>query len=144
MSLPPDDRESGGGKDGLVGIAWAKDRYEAAMIKGLLSSAGIRSFTQRAGIDGPQVGVGSLNPGGRGLRVMVPASRAEEAEAVIAEVLAEDAVDIPEPVNASYLADAKGHKPRSYGLLGAYTRIYAFALGVFALAFVVFLLARSL
>ncbi len=144
MSLPPEDHEGGGGKDGLVGIVWAKDRYEAAMIKGLLASAGIRSFTQRGGIESPQAGVGSINPGGGGLRVMVPASRAEEARTVIAEALAEDANEIPEPVNATYLAEGQGHKPRGYGLLGAYTRIYAFALGVFALAFVVFLLARSL
>lgn len=144
MSPPPEDRESEGGKDDrLVGIAWARDRYEAAMIKGLLASAGIRSFTQRAGIDGPQVGVGSLNPGRGGLRVMVPSSRAEEAEAVIAEVLAADVAEIPEPVNAAYLADAQGHKPRGYGLFGSYLRIYAFAFAFLALAFAFFLLVRA-
>jgi hypothetical protein len=144
VSTPPEDREGEGGKDSLVGIAWAKDRYEAAMIKGLLGSAGIPCFTQRAGIDGPLVGSGVINPGGGGLRVIVPASRAEEAQAALAEVLAEDAAEIPEPVNAAYLAEARGHKPRGYGLFGAYARIYAFAFAFFALAFAVFLLVRAL
>ncbi len=80
-----------------MAIAWARDRYEAAMIKGLLAGAGIRSFTQRAGIDGPQIGVGPLNPARHGLRVIVPASRAEEARAIVAETLAAGGEETPEP-----------------------------------------------
>lgn len=144
MSLPPEDRESGSGEEQTVQVAWASDKYEAEMLQGLLTNAGIRSFLRRAGIDGPQVGFGLLNPGGGHQRVMVLANQAAEARAVIEEALTEAATDPPEPVNAAHLADARGRRPRGYGLLGAYARIYAFSFGAFVLAFAVFLLVRAL
>lgn len=99
---------------------------------------------QRVGVDGPQLGSGLLNPGGGQQRVMVLASRAEEARAVLAETLVEDSEALPEPVNAAYLADARGHRPRGYGLLGAYARIYLVSLAAIAAALAIFLLVRVL
>jgi hypothetical protein len=48
--------------------------------------------------------------------------------------------EIPEPANAAYLADATGHKPRDYSLLGAYARAWVVALVVLVLALIVFLI----
>lgn len=74
---------------------------------------------------------------------MVRADQAERAQELLA-VLGDPVADFPEPVNAEYLADARGHRPRGYGLLGAYTRIYLWAFGAILLAFGVFLLLRAL
>ena len=50
--------------------------------------------------------------------------------------------EIPESANAAYLADATGHRPRNYSVLGAYVRAWAAALALMALAFVVFMVLR--
>jgi hypothetical protein len=60
-----------GGED-LVSVAFANDRAEGDMIKGLLESAGIPSVLQQIGIDGAGLGIGLLNPGGGSRRVMAP------------------------------------------------------------------------
>ncbi len=48
--------------------------------------------------------------------------------------------EIPEPVNAVYLDEARGHKPRDYNLIGAYARVWLVAIGVLGLVLVAFLL----
>jgi hypothetical protein len=92
-----------GAGEELVGIAHAKDRVEAEMIRGLLESAGIPSTVQQTGIDGPPLGFGLLNPGGGSRRVMVRAGQVKAAQAVLAEVLVEDEqvdwVNSPKPTN---------------------------------------------
>lgn len=127
----------------LVGVAHANDRVEAEMIQGLLQSAGIPSALQHTGIDGPLIGVGWLNPGGGSRRVMVRADHSERAQALLAEALVEDEqIDWSDTANASHLEESGGRKPRSYGLVGAYARIWAWSVGAMALAFAVFLLLR--
>lgn len=129
--------------DELVGVAYANDRVEAEMIQGLLESAGIASALQHVGIDGPTLGIGWLNPGGGSRRVMVRASELEEARALLAETLVED-----EQANWAETADASNaerlgrREPRSYGLIGAYARIWAWSAGAMAFAFGVFLVLR--
>jgi len=44
--------------------------------------------------------------------------------------------------DSSYVEETEGRKPRNYGLIGAYGRIWAWSLGAMALAFGVFLLLR--
>jgi hypothetical protein len=127
----------------LVEVAFARDATEAGLIEGLLEEGGIPSARQQAGINGPQLGYGLLNPGGGAARMMVRADQAERARELLA-VLGEPAEDFPEPANAEYLADARGPKPRGYGLLGAYGRIYLWSFGAMLLAFGVFLLLRAL
>lgn len=46
------------GGEGLVSVAFANDRAEGDMIKGLLESAGIPSVLQQTGVDGPRLGIG--------------------------------------------------------------------------------------
>jgi hypothetical protein len=94
------------------------------MIQALLEEHGIHSLKQQVAPSGPMLGYGLLNPGGGSHRVMVHAHRAEEARALLAGTLVEDENTAAEPVNAGYLADAEGHKPRDYSLLGAYARAY--------------------
>jgi len=130
--------------DDLIGLAYANDQVEAAMIQGLLENGGIPSILQPVGINGPQIGVGWLNPGGGSQRVMVHASRLEEARALLAETLVEDEQGAwPEIANARYLEEGGGHKPRGYGLFGAYARIWFWSLGTVALAFGIFLLLHA-
>lgn len=127
----------------LVGIAHANDRVEAEMIQGLLEGGGIPSVLQHTGIDGPLIGVGWLNPGGGSRRVMVRAAESERARALLAETLVEDEqMDWTDTANASHLEEREWRKPRGYGLVGAYARIWAWSLGTIALAFGVFLLLR--
>lgn len=141
----------GGGEGGeLVQVAFANDPIEAEMIHGLLESAGIPSLTGRRGLDGPLYGYGALQPGfdGGSRGVMVPAERAEQARALLAETLAEnegaaeDEVEISDLANARYL-EGRGRKPRSYGLGGAYARIYLWSFAFLVVAFGVFLLLRA-
>ncbi len=128
----------------LVGVAYANDRVEAEMIQGLLESAGIPSVLQHVGVDGPQLGFGLLNPGGGSRRVMVHAHHAEEARTLLAQTLVEsEQEDWAAVADATHPEDADGGKPRNYGLIGAYARIWAWSLGLMALAFVVFLLLRQ-
>lgn len=87
------------GEEELVGVVHATDRTEAEMIQGLLESAGIPSVLQQVGIDGPLLGVGWLNPGGGSRRVMVRASQSEEAQALLANSMADgERVDWPRPL----------------------------------------------
>ncbi|HEY0319149.1 MAG TPA: DUF2007 domain-containing protein [Solirubrobacterales bacterium] len=133
-----------GDGDDLVGVAYASDQVEAEMIRGLLENAGIPSLLKPVGINGPQIGIGWLNPGGGSQRVMVRAGQSAEARALLAETLIEDEQEAwPETANAKHLEDARGRKPRSYGLLGAYARIYLWSFGIVAVAFGVFLLLRA-
>lgn len=146
MSSPaaPDKPAMGTG-DGekLVGVAYANDRVEAEMIRGVLESRGIPSVLQQVGVDGPALGFGLLNPDGGSQRVMVRAGQVEEARALLAETLAEgEEVDWTETANASHLEETSGRKPRGYGLAGAYARIWAWSFGAMALAFAVFMLLR--
>jgi hypothetical protein len=127
----------------LVGVAYANDRVEAEMIQGLLESAGIASVLQHVGIDGPLLGIGWLNPGGGSRRVMVRASELEEARALLAETLVEDKQEHwAEMAGAANVEEPERRKPRGYGLIGAYARIWAWSAGTMALAFVVFLVLR--
>lgn len=133
-----------------VAVAFARDRVEAEMMQGLLEGGGIRSVLRPAGmnVDGPQLGYGLLARGfgGGSQQVVVLAGQAERARALLAETLVEDReASLPEPVNAQYLEDAEGgRKPRGYGLVGAYARIYLWSFGLMAASFGIFLLVRAL
>jgi Putative prokaryotic signal transducing protein len=130
-----------GGED-LVSVAFARDRAEGDMIKGLLDSAGIPSVLQQLGIDGPQLGIGWLNPGGGSQRVMVRSSQAEVARALLAETAASSKPEELVESDSSYAYEAEGRGPRNYGLIGAYGRIWAWSVGAMMLAFGIFLLLR--
>jgi Putative prokaryotic signal transducing protein len=159
VSTLPEGHKGGEGKPGeLVGVAFSSDAIEAEMIKGLLENAGIPSLLQQTGlhVDGPQLGIGLLPRGfsGGSHRVMVHANRVEEASALLAETLVERGDDgEPEDededeswtatANARHLREFSGGEPRSYGLFGAYARIYLFSFAVLALVFGAFLLLRA-
>ncbi len=131
------------GGDELVQVAYAGDLAEAEMIRGLLEANGIVSIQQGVGVNGPLLGFGLLNPGGGSQRVMVRAGQAQEAQALLAETVAEGGEEAwPEIANADHLADAGGRRPRNYGLIGAYARIYLWAFVTFAVAFGIFMLLR--
>jgi hypothetical protein len=51
--------------------------------------------------------------------------------------------EIPEPVNAAYLDEASGHKPRDYNVIGAYGRAWLIAIVVLGLVLVAFLVLHS-
>lgn len=129
----------------LVEVAFVGDEHQAAMIQALLEEHEIPSLQQQAAPSGPRLGYGALNPGGGPRRVMVHAHRAEEARALLDDVLAEGEAEVPEPVNAGYLEDAEGgRRPRSYGVIGAYVRIFFWGFGGMGLAFGAFALLRAL
>jgi hypothetical protein len=125
----------------LVGVAYASDRAEAEMIRGLLETAGIASVAQQQGVDGPSVGIGLLNPAGGSRLIMVRADQVAAAQAVLAEV-AEEVVG--EFSDLDGLPEAPGRGPRNYGLIGAYVRMILWSLAVMGLAFAIFLLLRLL
>jgi hypothetical protein len=127
-------------RDGLVQIAFAETREEAALMRGLLREEGIRSLAKQASINGPSLGAGLLTRSSR--RIYVRPEDAEAARRLLSETMVEDPLEeeVPEPANAAYLADATGHKPREYGLLGAYARAWIAALVILAVAFVIFIL----
>jgi hypothetical protein len=127
-------------RDGLVQIAYADTREEAAQIRGLLREDGIKSLAKQASINGPGLGAGLLTRSPR--RIYVRDEDAADARRLIAETMVEDPleVEVPESANAEYLADATGHKPRNYSLLGAYARAYVVTAVVVAIALLVFLL----
>lgn len=128
--------------DDWVGVALVGSEAEAAMIQGLLEENGIRSMQQSVWPSGPLLGYGPLNVEGGRRRVIVDPEQAEEARALLADVVTESESEPPEPVNATYLEDARrGHKPRSYGWIGGFARIYLMAFGIFAVAFAVFMRA---
>jgi len=134
------ERQSETGKP--VEVAYANDRIEAEMIQGLLENGGVPSALQALGVEGLQLGFGTLprNP----QRVMVDPSQAEKARALLTETLIEDEQDTPPQLaNAGFLEEGEGRKPRSYGLVGGYARIYLWSFGIMALAFGIFLLLHG-
>jgi hypothetical protein len=135
------DRGPERGSD-LIQIAFADTREEAALIRGLLREEGIRSLAKQAAINGPSLGAGLLTSSPR--RIYVVPGDAEAARKLLAETMVEDPLEeeIPEPANATYLADAQGHKPRNYTVVGAYARAWIVGLTVLALSFVVVLLVH--
>jgi hypothetical protein len=131
--------------DELVEIAFVGDEPQAEMIRALLEEHGIPSLQQQVGPSGPQLGYGLMNPGGGSRRVMVHPDRVTEARAVLVDATGEAEHEAPEPVNAQYLEEAQGgRRPRNYGVIGAYARMYLVAFGLMALAFGGFMLARAL
>jgi hypothetical protein len=133
------DRGDGSG-EGPVQVAYADTREEAALIRGLLREAKIKSIARQAGVDGG-IGTSSLltrSP----CRIYVRPEDAAAARTLIAETMVEDPAEaeIPEPVNAAYLDEARGHKPRNYNVFGAYARTYLVAIAVLGLILVAFLL----
>jgi Putative prokaryotic signal transducing protein len=147
-TLPPSIEGNERGEDDgaggeLVGVAFAHDLAEAAMIQGLLEASGITSMQQSVGVNGPLLGFGWLNPGGGSRRIVVRAEQARQAMSVLAGVVARGEEEVlPDIANSEHLADARGHKPRNYGLFGRYVRIYLWSLGALAAAFLIFLLLR--
>ncbi len=134
---------SGNGEE-LVEVAHVGDLAQAEMVRGLLEASGIVSIHESVGVDGPALGIGWLNPAGGSRRVMVRAEQAEKAMALLAEASVEGGEEEwPEIANAEHLADAGGRKPRNYGLVGAYARIWLWSIGAMALFFGVFMLQRA-
>jgi hypothetical protein len=125
----------------LVEVMFANDRVEAEMVQGLLESEGVPSLLQATGVNGPQLGVG-LSPRSP-QRVMVRAEHADLARRLLAGTGAEEDFDVDELANAAYLDGARGRGPRSYGVLGAYARIWFWSFAAFAVVFGIFLLARG-
>jgi hypothetical protein len=124
----------------LVGVMFAADRVEAEMVQGLLESEGVPSMLQATGVNGPQLGVG-LSPRSP-QRVMVRAEHADLARCLLAGIGTEEDVDVDELANAAYSDDSRRRGPRSYGVIGAYARIWFWSLAALAVAFGLFLLAR--
>lgn len=137
MEIIDEDQQS---RDGLVQIAFAETREEAALMRGLLREERIRSLAKQGSINGPALGTGLLTRSSR--RIYVRAEDAAAARKLLSETMVEDPLeeDFPEPANAAYLADATGHRPRDYGLLGAYARAYIAVGIIFAAALAAFLL----
>jgi hypothetical protein len=135
------DRGPERGSD-LIQIAFADTREEAALIRGLLREEGIRSLAKQGSISGPALGAGLLTRSTR--RIYVRPEDAEHARKLLGETMVEDPLEeeIPEPANATYLAEAQGHKPRDYNVIGAYARAWIVGLAVLGLVFVVFLLVH--
>jgi hypothetical protein len=126
--------------DGPVQIAFADTREEAALIRGLLREEKIRSIAKQGSLQGSSLGTGLLTNSSR--RIYVRPEDAAAARTLIAETMVEEPAEaeIPEPVNAAYLDEARGHKPRDYNVFGAYARFYLVAIVVLGLILVVFLL----
>jgi hypothetical protein len=128
--------------DDLVQIAFADTREEAALISGLLREQGIRSLAKQASINGPMLGSGLLTRSSR--RIYVRPEDAVRSREFLAATMVEDplAEEIPESANEAYLADATGHKPRDYNVIGAYARAWTVAIVVLAIVLVVFLILK--
>jgi hypothetical protein len=118
----------------LVEVAFASDLVEGEMIRGLLQDGSISSILQSAGINGPLLGIGLLPQGAQ--RVMVGATKADAARRLLAEAMVGDDLE------AEDWDQAKGRGPRSYGLVGAYARIWFWSFAALGIAFGVFLLTR--
>jgi hypothetical protein len=128
-------------RDGLVQIAFAETREEAALIRGLLRNEGIRSLAKQTSINGPSLGTGLLTASSR--RIYVRDADAEAARTLLGETMVEEPVEeeIPESANERYLNEATGgHKPRDYSVLGAFARFYLAAIVIIAVALAAFLL----
>lgn len=139
MEIIEADARSG---DDLVQIAFADTREEAALIRGLLREEGIRSLARQAGLEGGASTSYLLTRSPR--RIYVRPEDAGRARTILAETMVEEPQEqeIPEPANAAYLADATGHKPRDYNVIGAYVRAWIVAIFVVAIVFLVFLVFR--
>jgi hypothetical protein len=126
--------------EGPVQIAFADTREEAALIRGLLREAKIKSIARQTSFEGPTLGTGLLTRSSR--RIYVRPEDAAAARTLIAETMVEDPAEteIPEPVNAVYLDEARGHKPCAYSVIGAYARAWLVAIVLLGLIFVAFLL----
>jgi hypothetical protein len=126
--------------EGPVQIAFADTREEAALIRGLLREAKIKSIARQTSFEGPTLGTGLLTRSSR--RIYVRPDDAAAARTLIAETMVEDPAEaeIPEPVNAAYLDEARGHKPRGYNMIGAYPRTWLVAIVVLGLILVAFLI----
>lgn len=124
----------------LVKVMFANDRGEAEMVQGLLESEGIPSMLQATGINGPQLGVG-LSPRSP-QRVMVRAEHADLARCLLAQGKTDEDLDVDDVANAGYLDEARGRGPRSYGVIGAYARIWFWSFVTFAVTVGIFLLTR--
>ncbi|MCW2979414.1 MAG: hypothetical protein JWO14_1141 [Solirubrobacterales bacterium] len=126
--------------EGPVQIAFADTREEAALIRGLLREAKIKSIARQTSFEGPTLGTGLLTRSSR--RIYVRSEDAAAARTLIAETMVEDPaeIEIPEPVNAAYLDEARGHKPRGYNMIGAYARTWLVAIVVLGLILVAFLI----
>lgn len=124
----------------LVEVMFAANRAEAEMVQGLLESEGVPSLLQATGVNGPQLGVG-LSPQSP-QRVMVRAEHADLARRLLAEPGMDEGLDVDGLANAAYLDEAKGRRPRSYGVIGAYARIWFWSLAALALTFGIFMLSR--
>ncbi len=110
------------------------------MVQGLLEGEGIPSMLQATGVNGPQLGVG-LSPRSP-QRVMVRAEHADLARRLLARDTADEDLDVSELANAGYLDEATGRGPRSYGVIGAYARIWFWSFAVLAITFGIFMLVR--
>jgi hypothetical protein len=126
--------------EGPVQIAFADTREEAALIRGLLREAKIKSIARQTSFEGPTLGTGLLTRSSR--RIYVRPEDAAAARTLIAETMVEDPAEteIPEPVNAAYIDEARGHKPRGYNMIGAYARAWLVAIVVLGLILVAFLI----
>jgi hypothetical protein len=124
----------------LVEVMFAADRVEAEMVQGLLASEGIPSMLQATGVNGPQLGVG-LSPRSP-QRVMVRAEHANLARRLLDQVGPEEDSDVGGLANAAHLDEARGRNPRSYGVIGAYARIWLWSFAILAVTFGIFMLAR--
>lgn len=128
--------------DELVKVGYAGTRTEGEMIQSLLDNEGIPSLMQALGVNGPQLGFGTLPNDPQ--RILVHASQAERARALLADTpAAVEQEALPEPLDADFLEDSGGRMPRSYGLVGGYARIYLWSFGIMALAFGIFLLLHG-
>jgi hypothetical protein len=126
--------------EGPVQIAFADTREEAALIRGLLREADIKSIARQTSFEGPTIGTGLLTRSSR--RIYVRPEDAAAARTLIAETMVEDPAEteIPEPANAAYLDEAWGHKARDYSVFGAFARAYVVAIVVVGLVLVAFLI----
>lgn len=61
----------------------------------------------------------------------------------ISVAFANERGDWSEIADATYREEVGGRKPRNYGLIGAYARIWTWSIGLMFLAFGVFLLLRQ-
>ena len=129
-------------------VAFARDRVEADLIKGLLENAGIPSLPQpaRLHVDGPQLGFGLATSGfgGGPQRVLVHAERAQRARSLLADTLIESEVGASPDFEAADLSEGEsGGRARDYGVVGAYARAMGWSLVVMAVAIGAFLLVRG-
>jgi hypothetical protein len=138
--------EPGDGRGGeLVDVAFARDKVEAELIKGLLENAGIPSLLQQArlNVDGPQLGFGLATSGfgGGPQRILVHGEQAQQARSLLADTLIESEDGTSPEIDS--LEAGSGGRARNYGVVGGYARAMAWSLLIMAAAFGVFLLLRA-